>query len=93
VIPALGGSERRVYSTLVVKWDQCNQKSWSPDGKSLLFSEALDNNAKARLSLLSLSDSTAHPLTSPRNQQFDCDPVFSPDGPRSRSHADPWPLF
>jgi Tol biopolymer transport system component/DNA-binding winged helix-turn-helix (wHTH) protein len=80
VIPALGGSERRVYTTSVVKWDQCNQMSWSPDGKSLLFSEALDNNAKARLSLLSLSDSTARSLTSPRNQQFDCDPVFSPDG-------------
>ena len=58
----------------------CNQMSWSPDGKSLIFSEALDNGAKARLSILSLSDLTARPLTSPHNQQFDCDPVFSPDG-------------
>jgi Tol biopolymer transport system component len=54
--------------------------SWSPDGKSLIFPEALDNRAKARLSILSLSDLTARPLTSPHNQQFDCDPVFSPDG-------------
>jgi Tol biopolymer transport system component len=54
--------------------------SWSPDGKSLIFSEALDNSAKARLSILSLSDLTARPLTYPHNQQFDCDPVFSPDG-------------
>jgi len=80
VIPALGGSERRVYTTSYPKWDQCNQMSWSPDGKSLIFPEALDNSAKARLSILSLSDLTARPLTSPHNQQFDCDPVFSPDG-------------
>ena len=80
VIPALGGSERRVYTTLFPQWERCNQMSWSSDGKSLIFSEALDNNAKARLSILSLSDLTARPLTSPHNQQFDCDPVFSPDG-------------
>ena len=53
---------------------------WSPDGKSLIFSEALDNSGKARLTILSLSDLTARPLTSPHNQQFDCAPVFSPDG-------------
>jgi Tol biopolymer transport system component/DNA-binding winged helix-turn-helix (wHTH) protein len=80
VIPALGGSERRVYTTPYPKWAQCDQMSWSPDGKSLIFSEALDNNAKARLSILSLSELTARPLTSPHSQQFDCDPVFSPDG-------------
>ncbi len=80
VIPALGGSERRVYTTPFPQWGQCNQMSWSPDGKSLIFSEALDNSAKARLTILSLSDLTTHPLTSPHNQQFDCDPVFSPDG-------------
>src|ERR1700691_4442086 len=53
---------------------------WSPDGSSLIFSEAVDNGTKARLSLLSLSDLTARPLTSPSNQQSDCYPVFSPDG-------------
>ena len=80
VIPALGGTERRVYMASFPKWEQCNQMSWSPDGKSLIFTEALDNSGKARLSMLSLSDLTARPLTSPQNQQFDCDPVFSPDG-------------
>jgi Tol biopolymer transport system component/DNA-binding winged helix-turn-helix (wHTH) protein len=81
VIPALGGSERRVYTTFFPQWAQCNAMSWSPDGRSLIFPEALDDkNGKARLSILSLSDLTARPLTSPNNQQFDCDPVFSPDG-------------
>jgi Tol biopolymer transport system component/DNA-binding winged helix-turn-helix (wHTH) protein len=80
VIPALGGSERRLYTTSFGEWVQCDQMSWSPDGKSLIFSEALDNRGKTRLSILSLSDLTARPLTSPHSQQFDCSPVFSPDG-------------
>ena len=54
--------------------------AWSPDGKSLIFSESVEGGAKARLSLLSLADLTARPLTSPGNQQFDCEPAFSPDG-------------
>jgi Tol biopolymer transport system component/DNA-binding winged helix-turn-helix (wHTH) protein len=82
VIPALGGLERHVYTAAFPKWGGCNGMSWSPNGKSLIFPEALDNSARARLSLLSLSDLTARPLTSPHNQQFDCEPVFSPDGAR-----------
>ncbi len=80
MIPALGGSERRVYTVSAPKWGDCNRMDWSPDGNSLIFSEAVDNGTKARLSLLSLSDLTARPLTSPGNQQTDCAPVFSPDG-------------
>jgi Tol biopolymer transport system component/DNA-binding winged helix-turn-helix (wHTH) protein len=80
VIPALGGSERRLYTAAFPVWAECNKLDWSPDGKSLIFSEALDGGAKARLSLLSLADLTARPLTSPGNQQFDCEAAFSPDG-------------
>jgi TolB protein len=89
VIPALGGSERRVYTASFPKWSApstegepryCNTMDWSPDGSSLIFSESVDKGAKARLTLLSLSDLTARPLTFPRNQQSDCSPAFSPDG-------------
>jgi serine/threonine protein kinase len=80
VIPALGGSARRVYSVPFPKWPKCNKMDWSPDGKSLIFTESVDDGAKTRLALLSLSDLTARPLTSPRNQEFDCEPSFSPDG-------------
>jgi hypothetical protein len=79
VIPALGGSERRVYTVPAPKWEDCNRMDWSPDGNSLIFSEAVEDGTKARLSLLSLSDLTARPITSPSNQQTDCAPVFSPD--------------
>jgi DNA-binding winged helix-turn-helix (wHTH) protein len=37
VIPALGGSERHVYTTSYPKWGGCNKMDWSPDGKSLIF--------------------------------------------------------
>jgi Tol biopolymer transport system component/DNA-binding winged helix-turn-helix (wHTH) protein len=89
VIPALGGSERRVYTASFPKWSSpstneepryCNKMDWSPDGNSLIFSESVDQGSKARLTLLSLSDLTTRPLTSPHNQQSDCSPVFSPDG-------------
>jgi Tol biopolymer transport system component/DNA-binding winged helix-turn-helix (wHTH) protein len=93
VIPALGGSERHVYTASFPKWRQCNQMSWSPDGKSLIFPEGLEKSAKARLSILSLSDLTARPLTSPINQQFDCDPVFSPDGTRVAFARGPMAAF
>ena len=93
VIPALGGSERHVYTTAYPKWAQCNQMNWSPDGKSLIFPEALDKSAKSRLSILSLSDLTARPLTSTVNQQYDCDPVFSPDGARVAFARGPMAAF
>lgn len=80
VIPAFGGSARRLYTASFPKWFHCNRIDWSPDGKSLIFTESLDDDAKARLDLLSLSNLTAQPLTFPDNQQFDCDPTFSPDG-------------
>jgi Tol biopolymer transport system component/DNA-binding winged helix-turn-helix (wHTH) protein len=93
VIPALGGSERLLYTVAAPKWAQCNGMSWSPDGKSLIFPEALDKSAKSRLSILSLSDLTARPLTSSINQQYDCDPVFSPDGIRVAFTRGPMPAF
>ena len=46
----------------------------------MIFPEAVNDGVKVRLSILSLSDLTARPLTSPNNQESDCDPVFSPDG-------------
>ncbi|HET6219615.1 MAG TPA: winged helix-turn-helix domain-containing protein [Acidobacteriaceae bacterium] len=80
VLPALGGAERRVYTAALPAWFPCNKIGWSPDGKSLVFSESVDDGTKARLTLLSLSDMAAHALTFPSIKELDCDPVFSPDG-------------
>jgi Tol biopolymer transport system component/DNA-binding winged helix-turn-helix (wHTH) protein len=80
VVPALGGLQRHIGTMRSAFFHDCNTMSWSPDGKFLVFSEALENWGRVRLSLLSLSDLTARPLTSPQNQEFDCYPTFSPDG-------------
>ena len=80
VVPALGGLERRLYTASAAPWLDCDKMAWSPDGKSLVLTEALQDRARVRLSLLSLSDLTVHPLTAPVNQEFDCDPTISPDG-------------
>jgi Tol biopolymer transport system component/DNA-binding winged helix-turn-helix (wHTH) protein len=80
VVPALGGLQRHIGTMRSAFFHDCNTMSWSPDGKFLVFSEALENWGRVRLSLLSLSDLTARPLTSPQNQEFDCYPAFSPDG-------------
>lgn len=80
IMPALGGSEHRVYTGPVATWPNCSRLDWSPDGKSLLFPESIDEGTRSRLTILSLSDLSSRPLTSPRNQQFDCEPAFSPDG-------------
>jgi Tol biopolymer transport system component/DNA-binding winged helix-turn-helix (wHTH) protein len=80
VVPALGGLQRHIGTMRSAFFHDCNTMSWSPDGKFLVFSEALENWGRVRLSLLSLSDLTSHPLTSPQNQEFDCYPAFSPDG-------------
>jgi Tol biopolymer transport system component/DNA-binding winged helix-turn-helix (wHTH) protein len=80
VLSALGGAERRVYTAALPTWFPCNRIGWSPDGKSLVFSESVDDGTKAQLTLLTLSDMAAHALTFPSIKELDCDPVFSPDG-------------
>ena len=80
IMPALGGSEHRVYTVPSATWAQCGRLDWSPDGKFLVFPESVDDGTRSRLTMLSLSDLTTRPLTLPSNQQFDCEPTFSPDG-------------
>jgi len=80
VVPALGGLERRLYTTSTVPWAECDKMDWSPDGKSLVLTEAIQNGERGRLSLLSLSELKVRPLTAPVNQEFDCAPALSSDG-------------
>jgi len=78
VVPALGGTERKVYSgpATVFPWSL----SWSADGNSLAFSESSADRTHARISLLSLADSSITPLTFPSQQELDYAPAISPDG-------------
>jgi Tol biopolymer transport system component/DNA-binding winged helix-turn-helix (wHTH) protein len=78
VIPALGGSEHRLYSSPV----GINPRSldWSPDGKVLAITDIDADRIHTWIALLSLTDSTTRRLTSPSDQEEDCNPAFSPDG-------------
>src|ERR1700751_1485873 len=72
VIPALGGTERRVRRTL---WEEqesyeafwsAGRLSWSPDGKSLVFSDRVSPDEPAfSIFLLSLDSLEVRKLTSP----------------------------
>ena len=78
VIPALGGTERRVYRGPA---SIAGGLSWSPDGKSLAFPEAHEfDPSTSWLSLLSLADGSIRRLTTPPAAFMDTQPSFSPDG-------------
>ena len=78
-IPALGGTEHRVYSGPANTWHYAGL-DWSPDGEALAFSENNIDKIHSRITLLSLADFTNRPLTSPPDQYQDLYPSFSPDG-------------
>ncbi len=79
-IPALGGTEHRVYrgpASMGVGL------SWSPNRGALVFPEANPADpTRSVLSLLSLTDSTTRALSSPPAGWHDHEPAFSPDGTR-----------
>lgn len=78
IVPALGGTERRVYEGAP---GMAAGLSWSPNGNSLAFSESSSADpTRAWISVLSLADSSARPLTLPPAGWLDHEPAFSPDG-------------
>ena len=87
IIPALGGAERRVRKTL---WEEqefyqiiwsAGRLSWSPDGKSLAFSDRASRDEPASsIFLLSLDSLEVRRLTSPLRSKGASNPALSPDG-------------
>lgn len=80
-IPSLGGVPQKLYTPLgMVHWEQ-GDLSWSPDGKSLVFSDGASGHTPALLYLLSLDSLQARVITAPPHEwEGDFSPVFSPDG-------------
>jgi Tol biopolymer transport system component/DNA-binding winged helix-turn-helix (wHTH) protein len=78
IVPALGGTEHRVYNGLA---SMGGGVTWSADGRSLGFTESTASDPPgATVSLLSLADSSVRPITSPPPAWLDHEPAFSPDG-------------
>jgi Tol biopolymer transport system component len=80
VISALGGSEHKFYTGRLNNVWYCDGLDWSPDRKTIVFSEPTANRQGSQLTLLSLADSTTKQMTSTHGHEFDCEPAFSPDG-------------
>lgn len=77
-IPALGGTEHRVYRGPA---SMRAGLSWSPDNNALVFSETDPADpTRSVISLLSLADSSTRAFTSPPAGWLDHEPAFSPDG-------------
>jgi Tol biopolymer transport system component/DNA-binding winged helix-turn-helix (wHTH) protein len=78
-IPALGGTEHRVYDGPCSSWGDAGL-DWSPDGETLAITEYSNNRIHAHIALLSLGDFTTKQLTAPDNTHIDSNPAYSPDG-------------
>ena len=81
VIPALGGTERKVYSRSPVF--QCRGgPSWSPDGEFLAIADQEGDQTICSIFILSLKTLKKRKLTSPSAgfHVGDSVPAFSPDG-------------
>ena len=77
-IPALGGTEHRVYRGPA---SMRAGLSWSPNSDLLVFSETNPTDpTRSVISLLSLTDSSTRAITSPPAGWLDHEPAFSPDG-------------
>jgi eukaryotic-like serine/threonine-protein kinase len=83
MIPALGGSERKLGEKAAEIYPGANSSflSWSPDGKFLAFGDKPSPEASLGLYILSLQTGEKRRLTSPPPQSMgDYSPHFSPDG-------------
>lgn len=77
-VPALGGTERRVYQGPDAMGGGI---SWSSHDNLLAFCEGRsDDPTRSWISLLSLADSSIREFTSPPAGSIDRNPMFSPDG-------------
>ncbi len=83
IVPALGGSERKLGQTEPSlsrqAWSQCIL-NWSPDGKFLAVVDRASAQERYGIFLLSVENGEKQKLTSPPESSDDIYPVFSPDG-------------
>lgn len=78
IIPALGGTERRVYRGSA---SMAGGLTWSPDGRFLAICESSEADpTRTHISILTLSDSSLRPITFPPVAYLDHDPTFSHNG-------------
>jgi len=81
VVPALGGPERKLYSTSADAMAQYMSSDWSPDGKYLAYVDRRPGPQTLNIFLLALDNTQdKRPLTTSPHVETDFNPRFSPDG-------------
>jgi eukaryotic-like serine/threonine-protein kinase len=78
LIPALGGTERRLYT--MIRPPAYAYLAWSPDGKVLAFPEGTPDSGQSQITFLSLANGTKRQFTYPPQGFRDSGVAFSPDG-------------
>ena len=76
LIPALGGTERRLRSIVT----RPAGLSWSPDGKWIAFADSAGIEGRHRLNLISVDSLETKPIPHISECQDEEGPAFSPDG-------------
>ena len=79
-IPALGGTEHRIYKGPSNTWLDTSGLTWSRDGETIAFTENDRDKIHCHIALLSMSDFTTRPLTWPDDRHIDYLPAYSPNG-------------
>lgn len=81
IVPALGGTPRKVYTPMErIEWES-GALSWSHDGKHLIFSDGKTSTSPSQIYSLDLVTGAAHAITNPPSSwDGDASPAFSPDG-------------
>ena len=82
-LPALGGTPKVLYSNRSDFSGQVGMKptfSWSPDGTKMAVTTLSLPSDRPAITLISLADGAARPITFPPPDYSDWSPAFSPDG-------------
>lgn len=81
IVPAIGGTARKVFTPLgKIEWNRA-ALSWSPDGKRLIFPDGKSADSPSSIYALDLGTMSATAITAPTKlMDGDIGPAFSPDG-------------
>jgi Tol biopolymer transport system component len=80
VIPALGGSERKIAEIDLAPFVAHSHLSWTPDGNGLIVVDRITGSSRHALFLLSTDTVEKRRLTSPPALHYaDCSPAVAPD--------------
>ena len=93
IVPALGGSERRLYTGSRNPWIGPEGISFSRDGSVIAFAEWSAEARTSAIKTISLHDSTVRTITEPPAGYHDSAPAFAPDGERLAFVRTSGPIF